>query len=43
MLTHENTASLDPELGEKCRIALEQSYGFKIPAPKAVKKKNRTQ
>ena len=37
MMNKEYIQTLDQDLGEKCRVALEKSFGFKIPTPKAVK------
>ncbi|HUK84308.1 MAG TPA: hypothetical protein VLU95_00450 [Candidatus Acidoferrum sp.] len=37
MITEVDTQD-PPTLSERCRIALEKSYGFKIPMPKSVRK-----
>lgn len=40
MINQENTQTLDAEFAEKCRKALEQSYGLNIPIPKALASKD---
>jgi hypothetical protein len=41
MMTQENIQNVDETLAERCRVALEKSYGFKIPVPKAARKSRR--
>ncbi len=40
MINQENTQTLDAEFAEKCRKALEQSYGLNIPIPKSLASKS---
>jgi len=38
MINQENVRNPDQELAEKCRKALEKSYGCAIPVPKCIVK-----
>lgn len=40
MINQENIQPTDAEFAEKCRKALEQSYGLNIPMPKAIDNKD---
>jgi hypothetical protein len=40
MINQENVQPYDAEFAEKCRKALEQSYGLNIPLPKEITNKN---
>jgi hypothetical protein len=40
MITQENAETSDAQFAEKCRKALEQSYGLNIPMPKTANSKN---
>jgi hypothetical protein len=38
MLSQKNATSYNDEFGEKCRKALEKSYGTALPMPKCLNK-----
>jgi hypothetical protein len=40
MINQENVQTTDAQFAEKCRKALEQSYGLNIPMPKAANSKD---
>jgi hypothetical protein len=41
MMSKKLAQRVDQNLGEECRKALENAYGFKIPLPNSAKKKLR--
>jgi len=42
MLKESEEIDMD-DFAERCRIALEKSYGFKVPLPKSLGQKRKTQ